>query len=675
VKRARETSSRPSSSQANQPGPARHPSLDFWICVLLLLAILAVYGQVRSHGFVNYDDPQYVTGNPQVRGGLTWHGLVWAFTSAHDSNWIPLTWLSHMLDCELFGLESAPHHLMNVALHAVAALLLFGLLRRMTGARWRSAFVALAFALHPLHVESVAWVAERKDVLSAALFFLTLWAYLDYTERPSRGRYLLVVLIFCCGLMAKPMVITLPFIALLLDFWPLRRKAAVGLILERLPLFVLAAGASVVTYLVQEHAGAVSSVSQVPFVVRLQNALVSYVAYLGDFVWPVRLAVFYPYSIPPVGEWMIAGFALAAVTVLVLRARDRYPYAAVGWLWYLGTLVPVIGLVQAGSQCRADRYTYIPMVGISIVLAWGAAEAVRRWRWGRPALAVSMAAVCSAWSVVAWFNVGNWRNSISLFRHAIEVTNENYVAYNNLAVAQRQAGEFNEAVSSFQSVVRIQPQDAQARDNLGEALMAVGRADEAMPHLEEAVRLQPGFAKAHIDLASALIRSGRPAQAEAQYRVALQLRPVSAEAHYGLGGVLVERGRLQEALPHLQEALPQLVEAVGSNPGDPDLRYNLGTLLGMMGRADEAIAQFAEAVRLQPGNPEAHFNLGTALAARNRLEEARDEFAAAVRLRPDYVNAHINLGRILAALGHADEAAREFSEAERLKPGFAAALK
>jgi tetratricopeptide (TPR) repeat protein len=644
-------------------------SLDVCICALLLLSILAVYAQVRSHDFVNYDDPQYVTQNPQVRAGLTWHGVVWAFTSAHDSNWIPLTWLSHMLDGELFGLESGAHHFTNVALHASGTLLLFGFLRRMTGARWRSAFVALAFALHPLHVESVAWVAERKDVLSAALFFLALWAYVDYTARPSRGRYLLVVLIFCCGLMAKPMVITLPLVALLLDFWPLRRKICMGLLLEKLPLFALAAGASVVTYLVQEHAGAISSIDRVPLAARLQNALVSYVAYVGNFVWPAKLAVFYPYSIPPVWEWLAAGAALAAVTVLVLRARGRYPYAAVGWLWYLGTLAPVIGLVQAGSQSRADRYTYIPMVGISIMLAWGAAEAAERWRWGRPALAAAMVAVCSAWAVVTWFNVENWRNSISLFQHAIDVTHDNYVAYNNLAVALRQAGEIDEAVSSFESAVRIQPQDAQARDNFGDALTAVGRADEAIPHLEEAIRLQPGFAKAHIDLASALIRSGRAAQAEAQYRAALRLQPASAEAHYGLGGVLVEQGRLQEALPHLQQALPQLVEAVRSHPGDPDLRYNLGTLLGMMGRADDAIVQFAEAVRLQPGSSEVHFNLGTALAARNRLEEARDEFAAAVRLRPDSVNAHLNLGRILAALGHPDESAREFSAAERLKPG------
>jgi len=675
VKRARETHSRPSSSQAKKLGPVRHPGLDLWICLLLLLAILAVYGQVRTHDFVNYDDPQYVTENPHVRAGLSWNGVVWAFTSVHDSNWIPLTWLSHMLDCELFGLSSGAHHFTNVALHGIGALLLFGLLRRMTGARWRSAFGAFAFALHPLHVESVAWVAERKDVLSAVLFFLTLWVYVDYIERPSRGKYLLVALIFCCGLMAKPMVVTLPFVALLLDFWPLRRKLAAGLVFEKLPLFALAAGASLATYLVQKHAGAVASITPVPFAARLQNALVSYVAYVGNFVWPARLAVFYPYSIPPVGEWMAAGLALAAVTILVVRARDRYPYAAVGWLWYLGTLVPVIGLVQAGSQSRADRYTYIPMVGISILLAWGAAEAAGRWRWGRPALAAAAVALCSAWSIAAWFNVENWQNSVTLFRHAIQATSGNYVAYNNLAVALRQAGEFDEAVSSFESVVRIQPQDAQARDNLGEALLAVGRADEAVPHLEEAIRLEPGFAKAHIDLASALIRGGRAAQAEAQYRAALQLQPASVEAHYGLGGVLAEQGLLQEALPHLQQALPQLVEAVGSKPDDPDLRYNLGTLLGMMGRADEAIAQFAEAVRLQPGNPEAHFNLGTALAKRNRLEEARDEFAAAVRLRPDYVNAHTNLGRILAALGHPDEAAREFSEAERLKSGSAGSVR
>ncbi len=632
---------------------------------------LFVYGQTLNHGFINYDDPIYVTDNPHVRNGLTPEGFIWAFTSAYDANWFPLTWLSHMLDCQLFGLNAGLHHLTNVVLHALNALLLFALLQRMTSARWCSAFVAFVFALHPLHVESVAWVAERKDVLSALFWFLTLWAYLNYIERRSPGRYLLIVLMFCCGLMSKPMIVTLPFVLLLLDVWPLRRKMAAGLLLEKLPLIALSIGASVVTYLVQRRGGAVLSIEQIPLASRIANAVISYVVYLVKFIWPTNLAVFYPHPIQlPAWQIIAASLALAGITALVLRGIARRPYLAVGWLWYMGTLVPVIGLVQVGAQARADRYTYIPMIGISIMLAWGGAEVFERRHWSKPAIAAVAAAACSAWLVVAWLNVTYWQNSIRLFQHAVDVTERNHVAHNNLGVALRQDGRAAEAVGEFRTALEIRPQDAEVQDNLGEALLTVGSVNEAIPPIQEALRLKPDFAKAHVDLGSAFMRSGRSDEAATQYRLAVELAPDNAEAQYGLGGVLLAQGRTQEAVPHLQAALPHLMDTVRAKPDDADGHYNLGRLFGILGRTDEAIAQFSETVRLRPDDAEAHFNLGVALAARERRQQAVDEFSTAVRLRPDYVRAHFNLGTTLAGLSRYDEAIGEFQEVLRLRPDF-----
>ena len=639
------------------------------MALALFVVTLGLYAQVRDYEFVNYDDPAYVTENIHVRSGLTRESVVWAFRTGYESNWFPLTWLSHMLDCRLFGLRSGLHHLTSVLVHAFTAAFLFALLHRLTGALWRSAFVAFIFALHPLHVESVAWIAERKDVLSAFFWVVTLWTYVNYTERRSFGRYLVVMLAFGCGLMSKPMIVTLPFVALLLDWWPLRRFAVRGVILEKLPLLALSVTGSIVTYIVQQRGGSVVSIARIPLAARAGNALVSYVVYLGKIFWPANLAVFYPYSAEGIlWKGLAAGVMLAGITALVWREIGRRPYLAVGWFWYLGTLVPVIGLIQVGAQARADRYTYIPMIGISLVLAWGMAEAWERWPGGRTALAVLSFVVCSGWVAATWLNVQYWRNSLTLFRHAIEVTDENYIAYNNLGVALRQAGEFPEAIANFESAVRIRPEEAEAQDNFGEALLVAGRTPEAIAHIEAALRVRPGFMKAHVDLASAMIGEGRMDEAASQYRLAIQLQPESDEAHYGLGGVLMEQGHREEALPHLERALPHLVEAVRANPEDADAHYNLGRLFGILGQPDQAIAQFGETVRLRPGDAEAHFNLGIALAAQKRLSEARGEFAAAVKLRPDYVKAHLNLGGILGSLGEYDEAVREFSEALRLDP-------
>jgi tetratricopeptide (TPR) repeat protein len=634
--------------------------------------VAAVYGQVVHHDFINYDDPKYVTENSHVLSGITWENIVWAFHSPHDANWIPLTWISHMADCALFGVDSGMHHLTNVVLHAVSTLLVFGLLLRMTGARGRSALAAFVFALHPLHVESVAWIAERKDVLSGVFWLLALWVYVNYAGRPSIARYAPVALLFCCALMSKPMAVTFPLVALVLDVWPLGRAGtttAARLVAEKAPLFALAGVDGVITYLAQAHAGTVSSLAQIPFAERLQNVLVSYCVYGVKFLWPSGLAVFYPFPVElPLWQWAAGGTVLAAVTVLVWKTRSRRPYLLTGWLWYLVALAPVIGFVQAGAQARADRYTYIPMIGLSIMLAWGAAEGFER----RPRLpAVAGAVACCAMAVTTWINLEYWRNSISLFRHAIDVTAENYVAYNNLGVALKRDGEVAEAVSNFRNAVRIRPRDGDAQDNLGEGLLVLGKTEEGLAHLEEAVRLRPDSAKVHADLASGLIRSGRAAEAEAQYRLAVDLEPENLEARYGLGGILMQQGRREEAEPHLRAALPRLMESVRSHPDDADLRYNLGTLLAITGRTDEAIAQFSEAIRLRPSDAGARFNFGAAMADRGRLEEARAAFAGAVQLRPDYLAARFRLGKILAALGRYEEAAAEFSEIIRVRPDFA----
>ncbi len=649
-----------------RPSPERtrpDPNLDLWIALGLAIAIAAAYWQVGSHDFVNFDDLYYVS-NPHVIHGLTGEGFAWALKPAQSPGfWFPLTLLSHMLDRQLFGDRSGLHHLMSAGIHLLSSVLLFFVFKRATGARWPSAFVAFAFALHPLHVESVAWAAERKDVLSGFFWIATMWAYVRYAEKPSALRYGGVALLFCCGLMSKAMVVTLPFALLLFDFWPLRRDARKSaLIIEKLPLLALSIAASAVTFLAQRQGGAVQTIEQMSLAMRIGNALISYVAYLVSFVWPANLAVFYPYVQHPAWEIAGAGIMLALITLALVRWRDS-PYLVTGWLWYLGTLVPVIGLVQVGDQARADRFTYLPMIGISIMLAWGMREVFEGRGWSRAALTGLASAVCAAWFMVTLVDIGYWQDSVTLFRRALDVTDGNYVAYNNLGAELRKSGQIDEAISDFEQAVRIRPLFGEARLNLGEALMTRGRPAEALPHLREAVRLEPESQYAHLNLGTALNMSGQAAGAEAQYREALRLDPSLASAREGIGVALVTAGRVQDALP-------ELMEAVRLNPQDALAHFNAGRALIMLDRPEEAMAQLAETIRLEPGNADAHFNLGTAMAAKGRTEEALTEFQTAARLRPDYVNAHYNAGIALADLKRYREAAAEFSEALRLKPDF-----
>jgi len=575
-----------------------------------------------------------VTRNTNVRGGITQRGLEWAFTSGDAANWFPVTRLSHMLDSQLFGLRSGLHHLTSVGWHALAAVLLFAFLARATHARWPSAWVASVFALHPLHVESVAWVAERKDVLCAFFWFLALWAYVRYAERPGRGRYLAVLLWFCLGLMSKPMIVTLPFLLLVLDAWPLHRLSRAA-VYEKTPFFALAVVSCVVTFLVQQSSGAVK-IAQLPIGLRIENALVSSAIYCLKTIWPSGLAVFYPY--PAGSEWWMAaaaGLAIAAVTALALRSHRSAPYLAAGWIWFLVALAPVIGLVQVGAQARADRYMYVPMVGLTIMLAWGAAGLSRRWRAAARPIAAAAIATCLAVAAVSAAQIEHWKNSETLFRHALDVTTDNYLA----------------------------------EHNLGSYLLDTGRLSEAIPHLEASLRMRPESVPARSDLASALAQTpGRLPEAIAQYHAAVHLLPDSAILHNNLASALAQTpGGLPEAIAEYQAALR-------INPDYAEAHDNLGlALAGSPGRLAEAIAEHQAALRIRPDYAEAHYNLGVALSRTGgRLPEAAAEFEAALRLKPDYAEAHNNLGVVLSQLpGRSSVAIAHFETALRIQPDYA----
>lgn len=556
--------------------------------------------------FINFDDPEYVMRNSHVRGGITPGGLAWAFGSGYGANWFPLTWISHMLDVQLFGMDAGYHHLTNVLLHALASVLLFLFLRRATRAAIPSAMVAIIFALHPLHVESVAWVAERKDVLSAVFWFLALWCYARYAERPSAARYLETLAAFALGLMAKPMIVTLPFVLLLLDAWPLGRLRPLWpRVKEKLPFFALSAVVSVVTYEVQRASGAVTTMSALPLTLRVENALVSYVSYVLKMLWPAGLAVFYPYPASvPLWQAAAAVLALAGMTSLAVRAFPARPYLAVGWLWYLGTLLPVIGLVQVGTQARADRYMYVPMIGLAIMLAWSVDGL------GKPA-AMSMAAACLACAAITWAQLGYWQNSETLFRHALAVTRDNAVAEHSLGSALLDdPPRLPEAIAHLQAALRINPASAQAHTDLGSALAKAGRPAEAIPEFRAALAGAPGSAIVHNNLANALAGTGKPLEAIPEYDTALRIDPAYREARQNL------------AMAH----------------------FDAGVSFAKAGRAPEAVAEFEGALRLRPAYADAHNNLGVVLSQMpGRLDDAIRHFEAAVRLQPDYEDAKFNL--------------------------------
>ncbi len=579
---------------------------------LLVALTLVVFGPVCGHDFTLYDDGLYVTNNRVVQAGVTAKGLSWAFTTSHASNWHPVTWVSHMLDVSLYGLNPAGHHLTSLLLHAANAALLFLVLFRMTGAPWQSAFAAALFAVHPLHVESVAWVAERKDVLSTFFWMATLWAYLRYTERPRPARYLLVMVLFAAGLMAKPMLVTLPVTLLLLDYWPLGRIAAPGaaaaVLREKIPLFALSIASAAVTLAAQVTGASAVSLERIPAAARLSNAVVAGATYVLKTVWPASLAVYYPHPGAGQAAWKIAAAAalVIGITILVVRRAKRSPYLATGWFWYLATLVPIIGLVQVGSQSMADRYTYVPLIGLFVAVSWGAPELASAWRFRRPVLAISAGAVLCALAAATSVQLRYWRSDVALFSHALDVTSGNWLAEMNLGVALDKLGRADEAIAHYREAVRIRPDYAEAHYNLGVDMARKGQAEEAIAQYRRTLEIWPDYPYAHNNLGLALEREGKTDEAVAHYRAAVRSLPTFALAHNNLGSALGSQGKFDEAMSHFREAAriaPDFVKA----------HYNMGILRARQGRNAEAAAHFRDALRLAPGDPDIQRQLAAAL--------------------------------------------------------------
>ncbi|MBW2541032.1 MAG: tetratricopeptide repeat protein [Deltaproteobacteria bacterium] len=534
------------------------------LCLLLAAATFASYGPLRDAAFVNFDDQEYVYENAHVVSGLTWENVRWAFATTQMGNWNPLTWLSHMLDCELFGLNARGHHLTNLLLHVANTLLLFLILLRATRSHWRSGFVAALFALHPLHVESVAWVSERKDVLSTFFWMLTVGSYLRFVRVPSARSYLPVGLFFALGLMAKPMLVTLPFSLLLLDFWPLRRieiersSAAAGtawrqlltLVREKLPLFVLSGIASAIALWAQQGSGAVRSLDAWPLGIRIANAAVVYVEYIAKMFWPTQLAIYYPHpGFPPVWKLALSVAALVAISLFALRAASRRPALTVGWLWYLGTLLPVIGLVQIGSQAMADRYTYVPLIGLFIALAWAIPESAVRGRQRQLALGAGAAAVLALFSLLTWQQVGYWRGGIRLFERALEVTQNNSLAHFSLGLALGHEGRFAEALTHHEAALRIDPNHEEALYEIGILFERLGRTEDAIRAYSEAIRMHPHHVRARNNLAAIFARAGRLDEAIFQLREALRVDPANQQVRRNLEKIEEFRTRTGVRLP------------------------------------------------------------------------------------------------------------------------------
>jgi Flp pilus assembly protein TadD len=641
----------------------------YLIYLVLITVTLAVFWQVATHEFVNIDDQYYVVNNPHVQEGITSESVVWASTSYFAGVWMPLSWLSFMLDFELYGLNPGGYHVTNLFLHLANILLLFLVLKKATGEVWQSGFVAALFALHPLHVESVAWIAERKDVLSTFFWMLTMWAYLLYVKRPGFARYLLIVITFALGLMAKPMLVTLPFVLLLLDYWPLERlesgRSLLRLVLEKTLLFVLSAISCLVTIMVQRKGGALAPFDDFPLSTTIPNALVSYVSYLGKMIWPQKLAVFYPHPGSSLPMWQAAGagLLLVCISVVALWSAKRWSYLAMGWLWYLGTLVPVIGLVQTGGHSMADRFTYIPLIGLFIMVAWGVPDLLAKWRYRQAIIAVATGLLLATLIIVTRAQLQHWKNSVTLFQHTLKVTSKNTIAHNNLGTALLEQGKMQEAIFHYNKAMELKPNSPKIHSNLGNALAEQGKIREAIFYHNKAMELDPNSPRIRGNLGVALARQGRLDEAIIQFEKALGLKPDYAEAHNNLGNTLVRQGRVQEAISHYSEA-------VRIEPDYAGAHYNLGNTLTLQGNFDDAIFHYSRALEIRDDYPEAHDKLGAALAEQGRIPEAIVHYQAALRTAPDSAQTHNNLGVAYFSMGQLNKAISHYLTAIELDPTF-----
>jgi len=621
------------------------------ICIFLAVSVFALYWPVHNHDFIRYDDDTYITLNRNVHSGINCKNICWAFTKYHSNNWHPVTWISHMLDCKIFGLNAGAHHLVNVFFHIINTLLLFIVFKRMTKALWISAFIAAVFGLHPLHTESVAWIAERKDVLSTFFWLLTMLAYFYYTKKRNVQRYLLTLVLFVLGLMAKPMLVTLPFVLLLLDYWPLERmrfskskqipintkvnnvieqKPISYLFLEKIPFFIFAFLSSIVTFIVQRNSGAVKTIDSIDITSRIGNAFVSYIGYISKVFWPSKLAILYPYPLNglPVIKVIICALALVGITAFVILLSRRRKYFVTGWFWYIVTLIPVIGLVQVGMQSMADRYTYIPMTGLLIIIAYGISELIKNRKYRNTVLSVLSIAILFSMFVKTSMQLKYWQNSQTLFERTLEVTQNNYIIENNYANYLCANGQIEQAIAHLNKSLAIKPDSGEAHNNLANIFNSQGNIDKAIEHYKISIKFEPDSPQAHHNFAIALTKKNMIDQAINEYNIALHLDPSNVESLSNLGFLMAQKGNYKEAFDYYRKVFT-------IDPCHILTHCRYGYDLAQQGHIDEAIAEYCLVLKAQPDDVEMHCNLGFLLECKNQIPKAIELYRAALHYEPD----------------------------------------
>ncbi|MGD0398957.1 MAG: tetratricopeptide repeat protein [Syntrophobacteraceae bacterium] len=706
------------------------------VCLLLTAAAIIAFQQLSQCDFINYDDDVYVTENIHIQDGITAQAIRWAFTTGYAANWHPLTWMSHMLDVQLFDLKPRWHHLTNLLFHIANTLLLFCIFHRMTKAPWKSAFVAALFAIHPLHVESVAWVAERKDVLSTFFWMLTMVSYIHYVEQPRLKNYLAIFIFFALGLMAKPMLVTLPFTLLLLDYWPLQRlepkKSAQELstrvneplyankrkgkssrnhtsgsgpapdsirgpvrtlpgmvkeekpaahkyqwavvqplLLEKIPLLALAALSCIVTYFVQKKGGAVISIEAFPLGARIANGCVSYIIYIGKTIWPSNLAVFYPHPrLQPLWQVLGAVLFLGAVSFAVIRAAKRFPYLAVGWLWFAGTLVPVIGIVQVGSQAMADRYTYIPLIGLFVMAAWGIPDLLKKWQPTRPprqeVLFASSVLILACFLIVTWIQVGYWRTSIALYDHSLKVTRPSVGILCNRGVAYSKLGDLRQAISDYDRAIELNPKYAEAYNDRGVAYSKIGDHRQAVSDYDKAIEINPKYAGAYDNRGAVYAELGNHRQAISDYDRAIEINPKYAVAYN-------DRGITYGKLGKYKRAIEDYDRAVEINPKYAAAYLNRAAAYSDLGNQRQAISDYDRGVEIDPGNADAYDSRGEAYAKLGDHWKAISDYDKAIEINPKHAGAYNGRGAAYAKLGNRNQALSDYDRAIEISPEYAAA--
>ena len=664
------------------------------VCYFLILVTLVVFSPVLQNEFISLDDQVYVTENPYVQMGITMKSITWAFVTISAGFWHPLTWLSLMIDAQLYGLNPGGFHFTNVLLHISNSLLVFFVFRRMTGTLWQSACVAALFALHPLHVESVAWASQRKDVLSTLFWMLTIWFYISYVEKPCANRYVWVVVFFILGLMAKPMLVTLPFVLLLLDYWPLNRfhifqklnnisiktspdsgdtktvmvndkeTSIPRLVLEKLPLLIFSVFASGTALWTTQQYGALKNMEYTSFLVRAGNAMISYMKYIIKTFWPYNLTIYYPFNLPlPALQVVFAVFLLILITILVIFKIKQKPYYAVGWFWYIGTLVPVIGVISVGIFSMADRYTYVPLIGIFVIIAWGVPDMLPQFSYRKHLLVLMALSVLIFLSVATRVQISHWRNSFALYTHALAVTKDNPAVHHFMGNLYFKQGIFEKAADQYRQELRIKPNSVDGRQNLGVALSSLDRQDEAIEQFDILLKKDPYNMNVRFALANAFIKKGKYDEGINQYRYVIRNRPDEPMGYYNLAYALALMG-------NVDDAVFTYCRAIELKPDYTEAHNSLGVLLLKQHRTREAVFHFQKALETNPEYAGAFYNLGVALLEEGRIQEAIRNYQKVLDIQPEFASAHYRLGQAFLKEGNVPFAIHHFRETLRINPDY-----